>query len=243
MRAFVLPIILTACAAASVPVRDACGEDATIVANLQDSDGIQIRHGVFGEAVPCYAVSATQGGKEVHGFILGNTLPAIQEFERARALESRVPVPAPPPAPGEKPAAHPTGAAFEAWSGVDLDGKKMQIVADAAKATLVTFWAPQSSAARRHVQNLTLSVAVFMAKGVRSYGLVEAATAGRAEYYLDSMSLDGPQALDRQKLAAKYNADAMKGTTLVLDSSNHIVLASSNLTEIRAAVARLLSLE
>ncbi len=245
MRLFLsLTVFSIAYAAASVPVRDACGEDAAIVATLGEGDAFQIRHGVVGESVPCYAVSATQGGKEVRGFILGNALPAIQEFERKRALESRVPVPAPPPpAPGAKPAAvaSPAGPPFEAWSGVDFSGQKMQIVPGGAKVTLVTFWAAQSSAARRYVQTLTSSTSELLSKGVRSYGLVEAASASRAEYYLDDMSLNAPQALDRQKLAAKYSANALKGTTLVLDASNHIVLASSNIAEIRAKVASLLA--
>ncbi len=155
-----------------------------------------------------------------------------------------MPVPAPPPpAPGVKPAAvaSPAGPPFEAWSGVDIDGRKMQIVPGGAKVTLVTFWAAQSSAARRYVQTMASAASEFQAKGAKAYGLVEATNSTQAEYYLDNMNLDSPQALDRQKLAAKYNANATKGTTLVLDASNHIVLASSNLAEIRAKVASLLA--
>lgn len=244
MPVLIFPVVLVAGMLASVPVRDACSEEAVILANLQESDPIQVRHGVVGDTIPCYAVSVTQTGTEVRGFVLGTTLPSIQEFERIRAQESRAALPAPPPrAPEEKKSAasRPAGPPFEAWSGVDTNGKRVQIAPGDASVTLVTFWAAQSTAARRHAQDLLTTESEFRPKGLKLFGLVDAVDVGRANYYLDDMGLDYPQALDRQKLAAKYKADPMKGTTLVIDASNHIVAISSNPAEIRAAVASLLA--
>ena len=217
-----------------------------MVANVSDDAALQIRHGVMGEAVPCYAVSVVLGGTELRGFIQGSTLPIIQEFERKRALESRIPMPAPPPAPvpsEKKAAVRPvlSGPPFESWSGVDTRGKRMQISPGNTKVTLVTFWSAQSGAARRFVTGLNPTEGEFRGKGLKMYGVVEASDPGRANYYLDDMGLDYPQALDHQRLAAKYNADPAKGTTLVIDASNHIILASSNPAEIHAAVATLLA--
>jgi hypothetical protein len=250
MRLLVLPIVFIAGASASVPIREACSEDASVVANIQDDAPIQIRHGVVGEAIPCYAVSVVQSGSEVRGFILGTTLPVIQEFERKRSLESRVPIPAPPPspppAPGEKkPAAPlaPVGPSFEPWSGVDIRGKRFQVAHGGSKVTLVTFWSVESGAARRYVDNLRKTESEFRPRGLSSFGFMQAGSVQRANFYMDDMGLEAPQALDRQGLAAKYSADTRKGTTLVLDASNQVIAISSNLTEIRAAVARLLSLE
>jgi hypothetical protein len=124
---------------------------------------------------------------------------------------------------------------------VDLSGHRIQIAPSDAKVVLVTFWAAQSAGARRSVEKIMKVEDEFKPQGLRAFGLVQAANAGRASYYLDDMGLDFPQAIDRQSLAAKYNADPMKGTTLVLDSSNHIVASSSNPAEIRAAVAKLLA--
>lgn len=244
MRILILPVVLAASALASIPVHDACSEDAPVVANIQESDAIQIRHGVLGESIPCYAVSVAHAGTEIQGFILGNTLPVVQEFERKRARESRIPIPeAPPPAPGEKKASapRPTGPAFEPWSGVTTSGRRMQIAPGAAKVTLVVFWAAQSGVARNYAEKMMKTAAEFRPKGLQSFGIVEAPSLQRVNYYMDDMSLDYPQALDRQRLAAKYNADPLKGTTLVLDESNHIVAASSNPLEIRAAVLSLLA--
>jgi hypothetical protein len=243
MRFLILPVVAIASALASVPVRDACSEDASILANVQAQDPVQVRHAVVGEAMPCYSVVVTQAGKEVQGFILDTTLPAIQAFERTRALESRVSVPvAPEAAPDEKkPQLHPIGPRFETWSGVAVNGRRIQIVPGGAPATLVTFWSAESGTARRFVKHLMPTESEFGAKGLKSYGLVEAANASRAGFYLDDLGLVAPQALDRQRLAAKYNADPAKGTTLVVDASGNVVAISSNPVEIRAAVATLLS--
>jgi hypothetical protein len=246
MRILILPVVFIAGALASVPMRDACGEDGVLVANVQPGDQVQVRHAVAGEAVPCYSVVVTQAGREVQGFIVDTTLPAIQEFERVRALESsRMLIPAPPaPVAGEKkPPLSPIGPPFEPWNGVDIKGRRMRISAADSKATLVTFWAVESGAARRSVENLKKTEAEFRPKGLMSYGMIEPAGAGRAKYYLEDMGLSGPQAYDRQGLAAKYNADPRKGTTLVIDASNNVVAISSNQAEIRAALARLLSSE
>jgi hypothetical protein len=81
----------------------------------------------------------------------------------------------------------------------------------------------------------------FRVRGLRAFGFVEARNRGRAGYYLDDMGLDYPQTLDRQNLAATYAADAMKGTTLVIDASNNIVAVTSNPEAIRAAVESVLS--
>jgi hypothetical protein len=240
-----LPVIFIASALASIPVRYACGEESGILANVQEGDQVQVHHAVNGETMPCYSVVVTQAGKQVQGYILGSALPVIQDFERTRALESRIAIPvAPEAAPGEKkPPLPPVGPPFEAWSGVDIKGKRLQIVAGNSKATLVTFWSVESGSARRYVENLKKTEAEFRPKGLRSFGMMEAASAGRANYFLEDMGLDCPQAFDRQGLAAKYNADPRKGTTLVVDASNNVVAISSNPAEIRAAVARLLSLE
>lgn len=249
MRILISFAVLISGASASVPVRDGCTEDSTVLANVQDDEPIQVKHGMVGEALPCYAVSVTQAGNEIRGYILGSSLPAIEEFERRRALESRVPVPVEPPS--EAPAATekkiapppPTGPSFETWSGIALNGRRIRIAPGDAKVTLVTFWLAPSGMARRSVELMMKVSSEFKAKGLQSFGMVEAVNSGRAKYYLDDMGLDFPQVMDRDRLAAKYNADPIKGTTLVLDRSNHIIASSSNPAEIRAAVTKLLSSE
>jgi len=225
-------------------IRDGCGEYASVIATIRESDAIRVEHGVMGESAPCYAVSVEKNVTMVRGYVSDTTLPAVVEFERKRALESRVLMPEPPPAPAaaKKPSA-PTGPPFEAWVGADIKGKRLQIGTGDAKVTLLTFWSPPSAAARRSARNIMATEAEFRAKGVKVYGMAPAINLNKLGYYMDDMGLDYPVALDHQGLAAKYGADASKGTTLVIDASNHIIISSSNPAEIRAAVARLLSSE
>jgi hypothetical protein len=167
----------------------------------------------------------------------------IVEFEKKRALESRVPMQAAlQPATAKKASFPPLPVPpFETWSGASTSGKRMQIAPGGAPVTLVTFWSAQSGAARKFVEHLESTGSQYAAKGMKSFGMVQAPNTGRANYYLEDMGLSSPQALDTQRLAAKYNADPGKGTTLVLDQSNRIVMVSSNLAEIRAAVESLLA--
>jgi hypothetical protein len=234
-----LPFLIAAAALASEPLRDSCSEDSLILALVDPADAIQIRHAVVGESRPCYSVVS----KNAQGFILGSTLPAIQEFERKRALESRIAIPVLPVAQAaDRTPLPPVAPPFEAWRGVDTRGKRIQVAASDAKVTLVTFWAVESGTARRYVENLKKTEAEFRPKGLRSFGLIEAGSTARAKYFLEDMGLDCPQAYDRQGLAAKYHVDAVRGTTLVIDPSNNVVAITSNPAEIRAAVTRLLSL-
>ena len=248
MRILILSVVFLANAAASAPIRDGCTEESAVVADVQDSDPIQVHHGILGETLPCYAVSVTQAGKELRGFIIGSSLPAIQEFERTRALESRMSILASPPVPGEPKEKKivptpPIGPPFESWSGVDVDGGRVQIKPEDRKVTLVTFWAGGSRSAERLAQSVMKTESDFKRNGVQAFGLMEEASLGRAKYYLDDMGLDYPQSLDRDRLAAKYHADPIKGATLIIDSSSHIVAICSDPAEIRAAVAKLLSSE
>jgi AhpC/TSA family len=247
MRNLVLFIIAASIGLASVPVSDACGESGAVVATIQASGAVRVEHGVLGESTPCYAVTLEQNGTTIRGYVSDVTLPAIVEFERKRALESRVAIPELPPATAKdaKKASEPppTGPPFEPWSGADIHGKRLQIGASNAKVTLLTFWSAASGAARRSAENIMSAEAEFRSKGVKVYGMAQAMNLGRLDYYMDDMGLDYPVVLDRQGLAAKYGADASKGTTLVIDASNHIIASSSDPKAIHAAVVKLLSSE
>jgi hypothetical protein len=119
----------------------------------------------------------------------------------------------------------------------------MQIDPSAAKVTLVTFWAIESGTARRFVEKLMKTESEFRPRGLRSFGFMQVSSQDRANYYLEDLGLDFPQAYDRQKLGSKYNVDTSKGTTLVVDASKNVVAITSNPAEIREVVTRLLSLE
>jgi hypothetical protein len=248
MRNFLLTLCGISCFAGSVVVRDGCGEDSSIVATIRTPEGMRVEHGVVGESNPCYAVSVAQSGNSLRGYVTDATLAPVVEFERTRALESRVPIPEPPPPPPGKTmdakpkAPRPTGPPFEDWTGTDLKGRRLQIHPAESKITLVTFWAPQSATARRMAENLNKTQGEFATKGVVVVGLVQAQDPAKLAYYMEDMGIEYRLGFDRG-LSGKYHADPNKGTTLVIDASNHIIASSSDPKEIRAAVLKLLSSE
>ena len=79
----------------------------------------------MGESAPCYAVSLEKHGTTVRGYVSDTTLPAVVEFERKRALESRVAIPEPPPVPpdGEKGFEGPRPLALHSSRGPELTSR------------------------------------------------------------------------------------------------------------------------
>jgi hypothetical protein len=244
--------LLTALAAdgsTGVPVRDGCSEDAATVANVQPSDQIVVQHGMAGEALPCYAVSVTSSGAEVRGYVLGNSLPAVQEFERRRALESRIAIPAAPPPAAKGPvdktispeeAGPLAGRQFPEWSGVDWNGKPVAIRAD-AKLTIVGFMNPRSKAARLQIVGMSYLMTRFGRQGVRSVGLISGASLFDTKTYMEDLEVSFPLAADRLALAKEFGADTSKGTLLVLDPSRKVIASSTDAKKIQDILAKLLA--
>jgi hypothetical protein len=237
-------------AALIVPVRDGCGEDAATVATLDSTDPVTIHYGLRGEVVPCYAVSLLRGGTELRGYVLGSTLPAVEEFERRLAIESRIPAPAPQPGPiADKQVDRTTensgplaGRQFPSWTGVDMRGRPVAIPGR-GKVTLVVFWRPQSLAARVHAVRIQSLTSKFYDQGLQSVGLIVGASIADTKSSMEDLTLNFPLAVDRSSLAREFNVDASHGTTLVLDASGKVVASSSDPRKIQAVVSKLLSSE
>jgi hypothetical protein len=232
-------------AQAEIPVREGCSENDSVVASVQSSDPLIVHHGVSGEAQPCYAVSVPRVAGELRGYVLGTSLPAIQEFERRRALEARIPLTAPPPVSKPKvdlgdlgPLA---GRQFEPWSGIDWNGRPIEIRPGTAKVTLVTFWKPLSRAARNHVQEIEYVRQKFNQPDLKAIGFIEAASIASTKYYTEDMSVYFSQTLDHTGIASRFGVDSAKGTTLVLDESGKVFASSSDPKQIRTIVTTLLS--
>jgi hypothetical protein len=250
MFALFLLTSLATDAGTALSVRDGCSEDAVILANVQTSDQIAIHHGVAGETLPCYAVSVVLSGAEVRGYVLGTSLPAVQEFERRRALESRISIPAPPP-PAEKEASDKTispedagpfaGRQFPDWSGVDWNGKHVTMHPGDAKITLVAFVNPRSKAARLQIVGISFIMSKFGNKALKSVGLIEGASLFDTKTYMEDLEVNFPLASDRSSLAKDFGAEPSKGTILVLDSSSKVVASSTDSKKIQSILTKLLA--
>lgn len=84
--------------ATTFPVFAACGDSEEVVARITADTPVRVISSLVGDQA-CYKIAATAGGKPVEGYVIGQELPAITVFERDRARNSRIIVPAPPPPP------------------------------------------------------------------------------------------------------------------------------------------------
>jgi hypothetical protein len=247
-------LLFTALAADTVggtPMRDGCGEDAAIVATIVASDQVAVQHGVAGEALPCYAVSIVRSGGEVRGYVLETSLAAVQEFERLRALESRIPIPAVPIPPAaastEKKAVDRTlsteeagplaGRQFPSWNGVDWKGKSVSIRPDDAKLTLVAFVSPKSKAGRFEIVDLSILTSRFSAQGLKSVGFIEGASVFDTKTYMEDLLVNFPLAADNASLASQFGANQL----LLLDKSGKVVASGTDVKRIQTVVGKLLT--
>jgi hypothetical protein len=77
-------------------------------------------------------------------------------------------------------------------------------------------------------------------RGLRAVGISADPNTSHTRDAVDDMPMSWPQIPDRTGLAKKYGADPKAGTTLVLDSSHHIVAAGLAGPQLEQKVRQLL---
>ena len=100
---FLIGLAMQAPPAPHYRILSECDPSAEVRAEIQQNTPMAIGFSIAGSPA-CYSVTATVGGKQIHGYVLDRSLDAIQAFDKARVADereafSRPPVPAPPPAP------------------------------------------------------------------------------------------------------------------------------------------------
>lgn len=138
-----------------IPLVEDCSESAPVLTTLSKNAPVEVRSSVAGYAKTCYAVTAVVNGKSVKGYVLGDGLSAIAEFERqmaavAASMEDVAPAPAPAPAvapaPKAPPVEKPHYPPFRDFTGIDTKGKAVSAHSLKGKVKLVVFWSPTSKA-------------------------------------------------------------------------------------------------
>ncbi len=66
------------------PLRKGCGTDEPVVAHLNRGDPVEIRFRLAGSGGGCYKVRVRSGGQELEGYVSGDALSDVEEFDRAR---------------------------------------------------------------------------------------------------------------------------------------------------------------
>jgi len=63
----------------ATPLKDACGEDGSVIATLEAGAPVEIRFALAGEG--CYKVSVESGGRKVDGYLPGAAIGGLEDFE------------------------------------------------------------------------------------------------------------------------------------------------------------------
>jgi len=249
------PVLLIAVlqfALAAEPLRSGCSEDAKEIARVTPLDRLQVESALAGEGPTCYHVRVIQPGETLTGYILGDSLPAIQRFinnreriseEEARAEARRVRETPPEKLPASEQATSPAdpliNTQFADFTGPDALGKPVSLSGLHGRVTLVTFWSPESARSMSALMSELPLYNSFHHDGLAVVGVCTNPKADISEA-LDDVAVPFPQVSDQHGMAARYNVDPRAGKTFVLDADHRIVAAGQLGPEINKAVQKLL---
>jgi peroxiredoxin len=239
---------------AGEPLRSGCSADSNQLATVDPSDRVKVLLAQAGWDSPCYKIIVTGPSQNLTGYVLGNALPAIREFQRQReqasaaaseaqarlALALAATKKSAEPEP-EKPKDPLISTQFEDFAGRDSKGKPISLSGLNGRVTLVTFWSPKSVSSQDDLMRVMPLYSQLHKKGLAAVGISMDPNANRIDPALDDRSPTWPQIPDRSGLAAQYNVDARSGKTFVLDASHRVVAAGPMGPEIEKAVRQLLA--
>jgi peroxiredoxin len=240
---------------AEEPLRSGCSPDSSQLATVGPSDQVKVLLAQAGWDSPCYKLTLIGPGQNLSGYVLGNALPAIQEFQRQREQASAAATEAQArlalaQATAVKNSAEPEAGKpkdplistkFEDFSGRDLKGKPVSLSGLNGRVTVVTFWSPTSASSQNELMRVMPLYNQLHKSGLAAVGISMDPNGNHIGTALDDRSPTWPQIPDRSGLAAQYNVDARSGKTFVLDASHHVVAAGPMGPEIEKAVRQLLA--
>ncbi len=251
---------------ARILLLDDCSGDSRVLAMLSLSDAVQVRSSRSGEAQTCYTVSARVGGLDVAGYVLGDALPAVKEFER---LRTAVPPPPPPVSAtsvsatsvsatsvGATPvSATPVAGAvpilpvkavqhyrkFGNFSATDVRNRPVSLGGQQGKLILVCFWSPHNQESSRELIVVSKLYGQLHRQGLDAVGI--SLDLNRAEI-LDSMSEFGvtfPNIADTYGLAGREGIDASTlPVTFLLNQQHEVVASGLHKSNLESTVLRLM---
>jgi hypothetical protein len=239
---------------AGEPLRSHCALDAESIATVAPSDRVQVISALAGDGKPCYKIVVSRPGQSLTGYVLGDALPAIRQFERqremasqaaseaqARLAQARAAATQQKEIDADKPKDPLISKEFGNFSGVDSKGKLVSLAGLKGRVTLVTFWSPDSRQAPTQVMAVMPLYNQFHNQGLAAVSVSMNPNPDRILAALDDVSPSWPQLPDRSGLAAQYNVDPKAGKVFVLDSEHRIVAAGPMGPDIEKAVKQLMT--
>ncbi len=197
---------------AGILVREDCSDFSTTITTLEANTPVEVRSSVAGNEKTCYAVSVVIDGKPVRGYVQGNELTAVAEFERQRmaAVAASIANVAPagaaataPSVPAEKPHYPPFGD----FSALDMKGRPVSVHGLKGKVHLISFWSPRHQSSSRELLTVNLLYSQFAKQGVDALAVSLSGERAALLDALDDFNLRFPNVPNGQNIAARYNID------------------------------------
>jgi len=237
------------------PLRSGCSVDTDQIATVGPGDQVRVLLGVAGEDRPCHKVTLIRPSENLTGYVLGDALPAVREFQRQRekasedaaeaqsrsALTEGATAPKAGESEADKPKDPLISRQFDDFAGRDSKGERISLSGLKGRVTIVSFWSPKGAQGRRQVMSLMPLYNQFHSDGLAAVGVSMDPNPSHILEALDDVTPNWPQMPDGAGLAAHYNVDPRAGKVFVLDSSHRIVAAGQMGPEIEKAVRQLLS--
>jgi peroxiredoxin len=242
-------------APAGEPLRSGCTLDTGQLGAVGPNDPVKVLLAMAGWDTACYKITVSRADGNLTGYVLGDRLPAIAEFQRQResasvaaaetqarlALEQAAAARKSADPEPEKPKDPAVSTQFKDFSGHDSHGKPVSLSGMKGRATLVTFWSPANLRSQDALMLARPLYYQFHKHGLEAVGISMDARANRIDLALDDRSFEWPQMPDQSGLAAQYHVDPRLGKTFVLDASHKVVAAGPMGPEIEKAIRQLLA--
>lgn len=223
-----------------IPLIEDCSESAPVLANLSRNAPVEVRSSVAGYTKTCYAVTAVVGGKPVRGYVLGDGLAAVAEFERQRtavaaSIEDVAPAPVAAPAAPAAPAASVVKAPsipveklnyppFRDFSAIDMKGKAVGVHSLKGKVFLVCFWTPGNKASFREFLTVSGLYGQFQKQGVDALAVSLSGNIPQIKDAVDDVRSGIHIVANGGDIAARYDVDFdVLPRTYVLNENFEIV--------------------
>jgi peroxiredoxin len=219
-----------------IPLIEHCSDPATVLAYLAASAPVEVRSSVAGDETVCYAVTAVVDGKPVDGYVQGDGLGAVAEFERRRATAAAVvnaaPAAAPAPDTGNGTAApsiphekhhYPP---FKDFSATDMNGRPVSVHSLRGKVNLVCFWSPRDQDSSRELLVVTRLYGQFKQQGVDALAVSVSGDLATIKDALDDYRLGFRNVPSGSDIAARYNIDYETVPRTYVLNENFEVVAS-----------------
>jgi hypothetical protein len=234
-----------------IPLAEDCSDLAPVVATLSPSAPAEVRSSVAGYAKTCYAVTVVVNGKPVRGYVLGDGLDAVAEFERQRAAVAAS-IADVAPAPAEAAAVAPVAKApavekphyppFRDFSGIDMKGKAVSAHSLKGKVNLVVFWSPTNKASYADILAVVRLYGQFKGQGVDAVSVSLSGNTPALRDTVDDIHPGFRTVPNGLEIAARYNIDYDNlPRTYVLNENSEVIASGLHGKAIEDLVTKLVA--